>query len=86
MPTVEQRGPLIRNRCDKTLARAVSEASMFLDILTWVQCFSLYIAVMAVKRHDLVTSMTSHMQTVMRYKLCMGACHGFSTIGRHGGR
>ena len=37
-----------------------------MDILTWIRCFSLYIAVMAAKRHDLVAPMTSHMHTVMR--------------------
>ena len=35
------------------------------DILTWIRCFTLYIAVMAAKRHDLVGPMISHMHTVM---------------------
>ena len=36
-----------------------------MDILTWIRCFSLYIAVMAAKRHNLVAPMTSHIHTVM---------------------
>ena len=35
------------------------------DILTWICCFTLYIAVMAAKRHDLVGPMISHIHTVM---------------------
>ena len=43
-----------------------------MDILTWIRCFSLYIAVMAAKRHDLVAPMTSHMHTVMRLQAMYG--------------
>ena len=42
------------------------------DILTWVRCFSLYIAVMAARHHDLVAPMTSHMHTVMRLQAMYG--------------
>ena len=42
------------------------------DILTRVRCFSLYIAVMAAKRHDLVAPMTSHMHMVMRLQAMYG--------------
>ena len=43
-----------------------------MDILTSIRCFSLYIAVMAAKRHDLVTPVTSHMHTVMRLQAMYG--------------
>ena len=47
------------------------------DILTWLRCFSLYIAVMAAKRHDLVAPMISHMHTVMRLQ---ATCGGMSWL------
>ena len=43
-----------------------------LDIFTWIRCFSLYISVMAAKRHELVAPMISHMHMVMRLQ----ATHG----------
>ena len=42
------------------------------DILTWLRCFSLYIAVMVAKRHDLVAPMISHMHTVIRLQATCG--------------
>ena len=48
-----------------------------MDILTWLRCFSLYIAVMATKRHDLVAPMVSHMHTVMRLQ---ATCGGMSWL------
>ena len=36
------------------------------DILTWIHCFKLYVAVMAIKHYDLVGPMISHMHTVKR--------------------
>ena len=35
------------------------------DILTWIRCFSLYVAVMAKQRPELVAPMISHMHTVI---------------------
>ena len=43
-----------------------------MDILTWICCFFLYIAVMAAKHQDLVAPMTSHMHTVMRLQAMYG--------------
>ena len=42
------------------------------DVLTWIRCFMLYIAVMAAKHHDLVGPMISHMHTVMRLQATYG--------------
>ena len=37
-----------------------------LDILTWTNCFFLYIALMARKRSEMISSMVAHMHTVLK--------------------
>ena len=37
-----------------------------LDIMTWVRCFSLYVAVMAKKFPEMIPSMVAHLHTVLR--------------------
>ena len=36
------------------------------DLLTWIQCFNIYIAVVAKKHPDMVPEMLAHMLIVMR--------------------
>ena len=37
-----------------------------LDIVTWARCFSLYVAVMAKRRPEMVVGMVAHLHTVLR--------------------
>ena len=37
-----------------------------LDIMTWIRCFSLYVAVMAKKFPEMIPSMVAHLHTVLR--------------------
>ena len=43
-----------------------------LDILTWIRCFTLYIAVMSQKMPELVPPMTAHLHTVMKLEQSVG--------------
>lgn len=42
------------------------------DIITWTRCFTLYIAVMANKRADLIPPMVAHMHAVLKLQQSMG--------------
>lgn len=37
-----------------------------LDVITWMRCFTLYIAVMAKQRTDMVQCMVAHLHTVLK--------------------
>ena len=54
-----------------------------MDILTWIRCFSLYIVVMAAKRHNLVATMIFHMHTVMQLQAMYGGMSRIQHDWRH---
>ena len=37
-----------------------------LDVITWMRCFTLYIAVMAKQQSDMVQCMVAHLRTVLK--------------------
>ena len=43
-----------------------SQSKQVADIITWVRCFSLYLAVMAQKRANIVAPMVSHLHAVIK--------------------
>ena len=42
------------------------QAHRVMDLMTWVRCFTLYIAVMSQKRPELITPMIAHLHMVIR--------------------
>ena len=52
------------------------QAKRVTDLMTWVRCFTLYIAVMSQKRPELTIPMTAHLHMVMRL-YCLGGLAWF---------
>ena len=52
------------------------QAKRVTDLMTWVRCFTLYIAVMSQKRPELTVPMTAHLHMVMRLH-CLGGLAWF---------
>ena len=50
----------------------VLQARRVADISTWTRCFSLYVAVMANRKPELVTQMIAHLHTVMKVEQSLG--------------
>ena len=53
------------------------QSQQALDILTWIKCFILYIAVVFQKRPDLVPPITAKLHTVMKLEQSVGSMSWF---------
>ena len=49
-----------------TMHQVQQQAKRVTDLMTWVRCFTLYIAVMSQKRPELTVPMTAHLHMVIR--------------------
>ena len=59
-----------------TMHQVQQQAKRVTDLMTWVRCFTLYIAVMSQKRPELTVPMTAHLHMVMRLH-CLGGLAWF---------
>ena len=50
----------------------VPQACRVADITSWIRCFTLYVAVMAKQKPDLVASMLAHLHTVIKVEQSVG--------------